>query len=115
MKSVKKYQVGGAQTGSKKTYTRRGSSKPNSRGEAVDKFKKIVAEKEKPPFQFNPKDSKKIMQSGGATRGATNVGKSTTTKKGSLAATAKKPLTPKAAYGMAVKRGIMKKGGTTKK
>jgi hypothetical protein len=47
--------------------------------------------------------------------GATNVGKSTTTKKGSMATMSKAPITPKAAYGMAVKPGMMKKGGTAKK
>jgi hypothetical protein len=51
----------------------------------------------------------------GAQTGATNVGKSTTTKKGSMATMSKTPITPKAAYGMAVKPGMMKKGGTTKK
>jgi hypothetical protein len=51
----------------------------------------------------------------GAQTGATGVGKSTTTEKGSMGTMSKKPLTPKAAYGMAVKPGMMKKGGTTKK
>jgi hypothetical protein len=69
------------------------------------------------------KNTKKVHK-----QGLTNVGKSTTTKKGSMATmskattkkgsmatTAKKPITPKAAYGMAVKPGMMKKGGTAKK
>lgn len=47
--------------------------------------------------------------------GATNVGKSTTTKKGSMKTMSKAPITPKAAYGMAVKPGMMKKGGTMKR
>jgi hypothetical protein len=32
-----------------------------------------------------------------------------------MATMSKTPITPKAAYGMAVKPGMMKKGGTTKK
>jgi hypothetical protein len=50
----------------------------------------------------------------GAQTGATGVGKSTTTEKGSMGTMSKKPLTPKAAYGMAVKPGMMKKGGKMK-
>jgi hypothetical protein len=52
-----------------------------------------------------------LMQKGGAT----NVGKSTTTKKGSMATMSKTPSKPEAAYGMAVKPGMMKKGGTMKR
>ena len=50
----------------------------------------------------------------GAQTGATGVGKSTTTEKGSMATMSKTPITPKAAYGMAVKPGMMKKGGKMK-
>jgi hypothetical protein len=47
----------------------------------------------------------------GAQTGATGVGKSTTTEKNSMGTMSKKPLTPKAAYGMAVKPGMMQSGG----
>ena len=97
--SVKKYQAGG---------------KVKDTGKVVVKDRKdkegIEAERAKGNTVYIPKP-KALMQKGGAT----NVGKSTTTKKGSMATMSKTPITPKAAYGMAVKPGMMKKGGTTKK
>jgi hypothetical protein len=88
----------------------------NAASRAASKYNNDYVKKPSPTWGMKKggvvkKTSVKKYQVGGAT----NVGKSTTTKKGSMAATAKKPITPKAAYGMAVKPGMMKKGGTTKK
>ena len=102
MKSVKKTSVKKYQAG----------------GKVVVKDRKdtegIAAERAKGNTVYIPKTkpkAKALMQKGGAT----NVGKSTTTKKGSMATMSKTSSKPEAAYGMAVKPGMMKKGGTMKR
>jgi hypothetical protein len=116
-KTVKKYQGGGEPLiGTQPPMkSNKGAVRKSNKGavsEASKKFKNSMKEQSRPPYQLNPDSRpKKLMQKGGAT----GVGKSITTKKGSMATMSKTPITPKAAYGMAVKPGMMKKGGTTKK
>jgi|688.fasta_scaffold00084_27 hypothetical protein len=116
MKTVKKYQAGGEPLmGTQPPMkSNNGAIRKSNKGavsEASKKFKNSMKEQSRPPYQLNPDSRpKKFMQKDGTT----GVGKSITTKKGSMATMSKKPLTPKAAYGMAVKPGMMKKGGKMK-
>jgi hypothetical protein len=96
----------------KKSYKETVSSKPNSKDEALKKFKNSMKKQSKSPYQLNPESrTKKLMQKGGAT----GVGKSTRMSASKQETMPKKPLTPKAMYGTSMKPSMMKKGGAKKK
>jgi len=140
--SVKKYQGGGSTKKNPKSYSESDFSdgaQMNTRVQGPKGYKKEIKWEASGAGNSNKKPYTMTVTKGGKTNtfvlseeqarnqrkiakkeagykkgGATGVGKSITTKKGSMATMSKTPLTPKAAYGMAVKPGMMKKGGKMK-
>jgi hypothetical protein len=97
--SVKKYQAGGSKDTGKVVIKNRKDSEG------------IASERRKGNTVYIPKTkTKALMQKGGVA--GENTPKSKTSKQETKS---KKPVKPEAAYGMAVKPSMMKKGGTVKK